>query len=119
MQFEGVLDLNLMAIGYNTPELDLIIGGVTEEDDTPPESIKLPGRDKPAVTMVGDLWSLGQHSLVCGNSLEPQCYKKLLTDDAVRMVLTDPPFYVPICGHVRTGDGNGHREFAMASGGPN
>lgn len=116
LQIGSDLDLDLTVMGYNTPELDLIIGGAVEEEEQPSEIVEDLACDKVAVTQIGDLWILGEHRLLCGNALEPKSYKQIMAGKHARMVFTDPPYNVPICGHVRTGDGNGHREFAMASG---
>lgn len=70
----------------------------------------------PAVTKPGDVWILGDHRIVCASAIEPATYDRLLAGDKAALVFTDPPYNVPIRGHV---SGNGavtHREFAMASG---
>ncbi len=69
-----------------------------------------------AVSRLGDVWILGRHRLVCGDARDPAVLTSLLGDESADMVFTDPPYNVPIEGHVM---GNGrvkHPEFAMASG---
>lgn len=78
--------------------------------------LRLPDANDVAVTQTGDIWILGDHKLICGNSLVPDVYTRLMGEERARMVFTDPPYNVPIVGHVRTGDGRGHREFAMGIG---
>jgi len=68
------------------------------------------------VTQPGDLWTLGDHRILCGDALEEASYATLLEGNVARMVFTDPPYNVAINGHVRSGRDSGHREFAMASG---
>ncbi len=80
------------------------------------ETVEGPDPAKPMVTQPGDLWVLGAHRILCGNSLEAQSYETLLAGEAAAMVFTDPPYNVPVQGHVRSGNGSPHREFAMASG---
>ena len=76
--------------------------------------LRMPGM--PAVSKSGDLWQLGQHRIYCGNALDSQSYEVLMQGIQAQMVFTDPPYNVPIAGHV-SGKGNTqHREFAMASG---
>lgn len=116
LQFEEELDFDLSVIGFSTPELDLIIADPREDAEGPEEEVPAPDRDKPAVTREDDLWILGQHRLFCGDSLHPQSYDTVLDGETCRMVFTDPPFNVPVNGHVRSGNGGDHREFAMASG---
>jgi DNA modification methylase len=69
-----------------------------------------------AITRLGDLWALGRHRLLCGNALEPACYERLLQGTVAQVVFTDPPYNVPIQGHVSGKGAIVHREFAMASG---
>jgi len=43
-------------------------------------------------TKTGDVWHLGSHRLVCGDSTDPECFKKLMADDRIDMVWQDPPY---------------------------
>lgn len=109
------LDFDLEAIGFDLPEIDLLIqglGDVSDEPDDPSDAVP----EGPPVSVLGDVWQLGRHRIVCGNALEPETYTALLGTARAAMTFTDPPFNVPIAGHV---SGKGkilHREFAMASG---
>ena len=114
LSLAGELDFDLEITGFETPEIDIIIGGAGPDD--PVETVEEPDPAKPVVTQPGDLWVLGQHRILCGNSLEAQSYETLLAGEAAAMVFTDPPYNVPVQGHVRSGNGSAHREFAMASG---
>jgi DNA modification methylase len=65
---------------------------------------------------VGQVWKLEKHRLLCGSALDGMAYAELLKGALADFVFIDPPYNVPIQGHV---SGNGavqHREFAMASG---
>ncbi len=62
----------------------------------------------------GDIWALGWHRLVCGDSLDPRVVAELMIEDQATTIFTDPPYNVPIDGHVS--GSKTHREFAMASG---
>lgn len=50
--------------------------------------------EKPAVAQVGDIWTLGRHKIICGDSTKPETYNRLLGDLKVDLVLTDPPYFV-------------------------
>jgi len=64
--------------------------------------------------MVGDVFQLGPHRLICGDATDPAVLAELMEGDVpARLILTDEPYNVKIAGHVT---GGGHREFAMASG---
>ena len=73
------------------------------------------GSDQP-VSRFGDVWLLGKHNLVCGNSTEAATYRLLMGDERAEFVFTDPPYNVHIDGHVSGLGRIKHREFAMASG---
>jgi DNA modification methylase len=69
-----------------------------------------------AVTVSGDLWQLGKHRVLCGNSLVAASYERLMDGARADLVITDPPYNVVIDGHA-TGLGKiQHRGFGMASG---
>ncbi|SFL56826.1 site-specific DNA-methyltransferase [Shimia aestuarii] len=116
LRLDGDLDFDLDLTGFEMPEIDLIIGGAVAPEAAPAETVPVPQTDKPAVTRPGDLWVLGDHRVLCGNSLEEESYTRVLDGKIARMVFTDPPYNVPVNGHVRSGNGGNHREFAMASG---
>ena len=54
-----------------------------------------------AVTRQGDVWVLGRHRLVCADACDEASYRKLLTSERADLVFTDPPYNVPIAGHMR------------------
>lgn len=112
---EADLDFDLEAIGFEMPEIDLRIqslGDVSEEPDDASEG----ATEGPAVSILGDVWKLGAHRIACGSALDPAVYDGLLGTSRAAMVFTDPPYNVPIAGHVSGKGGIQHREFAMASG---
>jgi DNA modification methylase len=110
------LDLDLDLTGFSMPERDVIIDGPGNSVG-PEETVELPEPEARAVTRPGDLWQLGPHRILCSSSLEPLSYADLMLEgELARLVFTDPPYNVPIAGHVRTGQGSGHREFAMGVG---
>ena len=109
------LDFDLEAIGFDTPEIDLLIDGLNAVTDADPDDC-VPFASGDAVTVLGDIWQLGKHRVLCGDSLLIDNYAFLMGDEQADLVLTDPPYNVIIDGHA---SGNGtihHREFAMASG---
>ena len=50
--------------------------------------------EKPPLTRTGDVWHLGEHTLICGDSTKPETYERLLGDKRVNLVVTDPPYNV-------------------------
>lgn len=49
---------------------------------------------KPTVTKAGDVWLLGAHKLVCGDSTKEETYKTLMEEQKANLVVTDPPYNV-------------------------
>jgi hypothetical protein len=100
------LDFSLEVAGFSIGDIDLRIEGLStpvhsEESDAAdllPESLSA------AVCQPGDLWQLGKHRLLCGNALESSSYQLLMGRTLAWLVFTDPPYNVPIVGHV---SGNG------------
>lgn len=101
--------------GFEPAETDLIIETMGEESEQPENHIP-EGPDRPAVSRPGDVWRLGKHVLVCGDSTEASTYRLLMADERAEFVFTDPPYNVRIDGHVSGLGRIKHREFAMASG---
>jgi len=112
------LDFDVEGTGFSLAEVDFILDDAAESSPDAPDS---PDDDVPIVTgepvsMHGDLWQLGRHRLLCGDARQPDDYVKLLGDAVADLVFTDPPYNVPIDGHVCGLGGVRHREFAMAAG---
>lgn len=110
------LDFDLDVTGFELPEIDLRIQSLTEPDAAEDPADVVPTPSGPAVTMLGDLWLLGEHRLFCGSALDAATYNALLAGDKASLVFTDPPYNVPVQGHVSGKGAVVHREFAMASG---
>jgi DNA modification methylase len=110
------LDFNLEVIGFDMGEIDLRIESLSAPDDAEDPIDQVPPPGGPAVTVPGDLWRLGDHRLFCGSALEAATYETLLAGDKASLVFTDPPYNVPVQGHVSGKGAVAHREFAMASG---
>jgi len=108
------LDFDISVTGFEMPEIDLLLGDAKPESD-PADAV--PEVDQgPAVTRLGDIWQIGPHRLICGDSTKPETYARLLDGACAQMVFTDPPYNVKIDGHVSGLGSVKHREFAMASG---
>jgi hypothetical protein len=111
------LDFEVELTGFETAKIDVMLDpdvGVPAAPD--PELAPEVDRSKPAVSQLGDLWLLGEHRLLCADATEPDAYASLMGPEKAQMVFTDPPYNVPIDGHVCGKGRIRHREFAMASG---
>jgi DNA modification methylase len=120
IELQGLIDLgfDVELTGFEPAEIDLIIGDWQETSGEPasPDDQRAAPSEGPPVSRLGDLWILGAHRLLCGDALSSEDYKKLLGPDRADLVFTDPPYNVPIDGHVSGLGRIEHREFAMASG---
>lgn len=108
-------DLVMEEIGFSVPEFDRLVALSANTDTDPADTVPPTDEAGPPVSRTGDLWGLGQHLVLCGNALDAECYDRLLGSNAVRLVLTDPPYNVPVNGHVTKRIGK-FAEFAMGSG---
>lgn len=103
--------------GIEPAQIDLLIEGLDGGDVHAPDSAdKVPDLEPHAVSRLGDVWLLDRHRLLCGSALSEGDYAALMSGDCADMIFTDPPYNVPIQGHVSGLGAVRHREFAMASG---
>jgi len=109
------LDFDLDSIGFEMAEIDLRIESLTQGSSGPGEP-PVPVASGPAVSCNGDLWLVGRHKVLCGSALAEAAYEKLLGSERAAVVFTDPPYNVPIDGHVSGLGKTRHREFLAASG---
>ena len=82
---------DLSLIGFNDDELANMFVDKTEGLTDPDEVPDIP--DDP-VTVEGDVWLLGKHRLMCGDSTSIDAVDKLVDNEPVDMWLTDPPYNV-------------------------
>jgi DNA modification methylase len=111
------LDFSLDAIGFEAAEIDLLIEGVEPviEGGSDPADALPENENTVQVSQNGDLWLLGRHRILCGNSLNAGSYVALMEKRRAAMVFTEPPYNVKIAGHA-TGLGIiQHRNFQMAA----
>jgi DNA modification methylase len=97
-------------------ELDCRLDGAAGGMMGDPDDLYPPSSDREPISRRGDVWRLGPHCVVCGDALKADTYSAALGDEKAAMVFTDPPYNVPIAGHVSGLGTVRHREFAMASG---
>jgi DNA modification methylase len=105
------LDFSLEATGFSLPEIEAITLGAGPGSAAEDEIPKPPVRP---VSQVGDLWRLGDHRLLVGDATSEAVLDRLMAGELARMVFTDPPYNVPIQGHV-TGS-KAHGAFVQACG---
>ena len=109
------LNFDLESTGFSVGEIDLKVEALeaTQKNDAADTPLTLTGS---AVSVLGDLWQLGEHRVYCGNSLQEDSYQTLLGSSRAAIIFADNPYNGPILGHVSGKGSCKHREFAMASG---
>jgi DNA modification methylase len=118
-ELQGLIDIDfdISLTGFSLAEVDFVLDQVVESgtDEIAPADV-IPSLPVRPTSRQGDLWSLGRHRLVCGDARHRAHYGLLLGNEPVDLVFTDPPYNVPIDGHVSGLGAVRHREFAMAAG---
>jgi DNA modification methylase len=112
LHLEAILEFeaDLSFTGFEQAEIDSalsfqVIPDQEPEDLTPPPN---------PVSKIGDIWLIGDHLLICGDSLAAQYILAQHMDEPAKLLCSDPPYNVKVQGHVRTS--KSHGEFPMASG---
>ena len=91
----------LEGVGFSDQELDDLIASLDSSD---PALIEDPGPGEPPanpVTRSGDLWILGAHRLLCGDSTKADDIARVLCGEKARLLSTDPPYCVDYTGNNR------------------
>lgn len=89
------LDFDLSLIGFDDAELGDLMAETTEGETDPDEVPELP---VDPVTVLGDVWVMGRHRLMCGDSTSIDSVEKLMAGQKADMVFTDPPYGVDYDG---------------------
>ena len=88
------MDFDIDVLGFSAEELNHLLDveggpGLSDPDDVPQPPDQ-------AITQPGDLWRLGQHALLCGDSAKPQDVDRLLAGAPIHLVNADPPYNVKV-----------------------
>ncbi len=121
MEFQDLsgLDLgfDLSITGFETAEIDFLIQSLDSSGASGVDDVIPPLENSaPAASRVGDLWNLLGHRLLCADATDPISFRRLFERHKAQMVFADPPYNVPIDGHVCGSGSIKHGEFPMASG---
>lgn len=100
LQDLSAMDFDLDLLGFNSEEISNLLnededgGGLTDDDAAPEVTDN-------SITKDGDVWILGGHRLMCGDSTSVDSVKKLIAGSDVDMLLTDPPYNVAYSGKTK------------------
>ncbi len=90
-ELEGA-DFNLDLLGFDEAELSSIFDAdkdVNEDDFDVEKEL-----EEPCFSKTGDMWMLGKHRIICGDSTDSSTFEKLLGETKVNLVCTDAPYFV-------------------------
>lgn len=89
-------DYDLDFTGFDAPEVDTLLSAVhdknVKEDDFDVEA----ELQKPCFSKTGDIWHLGRHTVICGDSTDSGVFSALLGNTKVNLVCTDAPYFVDL-----------------------
>lgn len=105
------VSIDLTLTGFSFPEIDRIL---SEGDTSDPADDEVPRHQDVAVSKVGDIWSLGDHRVGCGDCSDEAFVDAVMDGRTADAAFVDPPYNIKISGNA-VGKGR-HREFVMASG---
>ena len=89
-------DFNLDLTGFEPPEIDDILSNVHDNDLSDDDFDVEEELKKPTFSKRGDIWQLGKHRVICGDSTKAETYDQLLGDNKANLVVTDPPYNVDV-----------------------
>lgn len=90
-ELEGA-DFNLDLLGFDEAELSSIFDAdkdVSDDDFDVEKEL-----EEPCFSKTGDIWMLGKHRIICGDSTDSSTFEKLLGETKVNLVCTDAPYFV-------------------------
>ena len=119
IELQGLIDLDFDVdlTGFVPGDIEILLEDAEDakRQASGPENA-IPPPQTTSVSRPGDLWTLGEHRLLCADAREALSYDRLLDGAKAEFVFTDPPYNVPIDGHVGGHGAIHHRDFAMGSG---
>jgi DNA modification methylase len=86
----------LDACGYTSEELDELIESKSDQKETTEDEVPEPPADP--ITKPGDLWILGRHRVLCGDSTKTEDVVRLMDGAKAELFNTDPPYGVSVAG---------------------
>jgi DNA modification methylase len=85
---------NLDVVGFTDEEIEGLLRDPEEVHAGNTDDDAVPETPETAITVPGDIWLLGQHRLLCGNSIQMESVEKVLAGGLADMVFCDPPYNV-------------------------
>ena len=89
-------DFDIGFTGFEPPEIEQLFNSVHDKKITEDDFDVDKELENPNVARQGDIWCLGPHRVICGDSTLPETYERLMDGKKANMVLTDPPYNVNV-----------------------
>jgi DNA modification methylase len=105
------LDVDLSLLGFDEDELAKLFDPGVKDGLTDPDDVPAPPDE--AITQAGDLWILGEHRLLCGDSASAADVDRLLDGAPVHLVNTDPPYNVKVEPRSNNAIAAGNSSFSL------
>lgn len=99
---------SLEGVGFATEDIDALIASIENAGNGPTVELEDPGPEAPPkhpTSRPGDLWHLGNHRLLCGDSTKPEDVERVMAGAKAALVATDPPYLVDYTGERPNGTG--------------
>ena len=84
------MGFDMSLTGFNPTEIEFMLAPPPTVPPEPPAA----EIQKRVITKLGDIWQLGEHRIICGDSTQPETYKALMQGRKAQCVFTDPPYGV-------------------------
>ena len=107
------MNFDLSLTGFDLDEIEEYLKEDEEVENTAEDFEE---NNLPITSKAGDLWILGKHRLLCGDSTNENDVQKLMNEKLADMIFTDPPYNVKVSNISGINKEHKHSEFLMASG---
>ncbi len=104
------VNVDLKVLGFSDNDLAKLLDTTAKDGLTDPDEVPEPPDE--AITKPGDLWILGNHRLLCGDSANPEHVDRLLDGNTIQLVNTDPPYNVRVEPRSKAAIAAGNSSFA-------
>ncbi|ADH98310.1 site-specific DNA-methyltransferase [Salisediminibacterium selenitireducens] len=106
-------DIDIGITGFDPPEIDQLFNEVHDKDIDEDDFDVDAALQEETITQPGDVWQLGRHKLICGDSTEAGTYETLMAGEKANLIVTDLPYnvdYEGSAGKIQN-DNMGDQEF--------
>lgn len=115
LQYLADVGYEVEITGLDTIEIDSLLSIDTEELSDSDDVVELPSKNPP-ITRLGDLWHIGPHRLLVGDSRDQAAVERLMNGELAELVFTDPPYGCVITNNVSGLGRVKHENFRMGAG---